>query len=439
MHVMRTFRMSAAVLAATLTVGALGTGAAEAGKPLPKPTGLAATVTPHPGDTYDVAASWDVSANATAYKVALTKGGTTLVSTKVATNSWSATVTTTPGDATLSVRAVAGRKPGRPATFSVTLPDVTAPSGSFSAASDNSTGEAVITQDALSDDSGASQVTRTVDWGDGSAAEVWAPGATTIDHAYTLTPVQEVRFPATVTVEDAAHNQAVVDVVPAPVFNDHTAPTGSFSVSPAAAWARFTKVVLTQTALNDDRTPDGLITRSVDWGDGTTTNWTGTGAAKHVYTTVGTRTPNVVLTDEAGNSSAPISTSAVVVTADTVRPKVTLVRPRPQHSVKAWKTLHGKATDAGTGVKSVSVKAVEKRGRTWYAYNAATTTWVKAATKAKALAKTKAIVSTPNARHRWSAKLVGLRKGTLIVKVRATDHVKNRSVVLSRKASLTAR
>jgi hypothetical protein len=107
--------------------------------------------------------------------------------------------------------------------------------------------------------------------------------------------------------------------------------------------------------------------------------------------------------------------------------------------VKAWKTLHGKATDAGTGVKSVSVKAVEKRGRTWYAYNAATTTWVKAATKAKALAKTKAIVSTPNARHRWSAKLVGLRKGTLIVKVRATDHVKNRSVVLSRKASLTAR
>ena len=438
MHVVRTFRMSAAVLAATLTVGALGTGAAQAARPLPKPTGLAADVTAHPGDTYDIAATWNVSANATSYRVALTKGGTTLKSATVNTNAWSPTVTTTPGNATLSVRAVAGRKPGKPATLSVPLPDVTDPTGSFSAASDNSTGEAVITQDALSDDSGASQVTRTVDWGDGSAAEVWTPGTTTINHSYTLTPAEEVRFPATVTLEDAAHNQAVVDVVPAPVFNDHTAPTGSFSVSPATAWAKFTKVALTQTALNDDRTPAGLITRTVDWGDGTTTNWTGTGRAKHVYASSGTFTPAVTITDEAHNSTT-VHTSAVVVTADTVRPKVTLVQPRPKHSVKAWQTLHGKATDAGTGVKSVFVKAVEKRGATWYAYNAVTKTWVKAATKAKALAKSKAIVRTPNARHRWTAKLVGVRKGTLIVKVWATDHVKNRSVVLSRKASLTAR
>ncbi|HET7068762.1 MAG TPA: hypothetical protein VFI21_14265, partial [Nocardioides sp.] len=81
--------MSAAVLAATLTVGALGTGVAEAARPLPKPTGLTGVVTPHANGTYNVAATWNVSAAATSYRVALIKGGTTLASTTVTDNAWS--------------------------------------------------------------------------------------------------------------------------------------------------------------------------------------------------------------------------------------------------------------------------------------------------------------------------------------------------------------
>ena len=85
--------LSAAVLAALLAAGTIGAAPAIAGRPLPKPTGLAASVDAHPGGTYDVSASWDVSAGATSYRVTLTKGGTTLASKTVTTNAWSPTVT----------------------------------------------------------------------------------------------------------------------------------------------------------------------------------------------------------------------------------------------------------------------------------------------------------------------------------------------------------
>jgi hypothetical protein len=436
MFAARTLRTSAAALAALVAAGTIGTAPAMAGKPLPKPTGLAASVDAHPGGTYDVSASWDVSAGATSYRVTLTKGGATLASKTVTTNAWSPTVTASPGTATLSVRAVAGRKPGKPATLAVPLADVTNPTGTFSADSDNTSGVATITQDSLSDDSGAGQVTRTVDWGDGSPTQAWTTG-TTIDHPYTLTPAQEIRFAATVTLTDAAHNTTTVDVIPAPVFNDHTAPTGTFSVSPTAAWSGVTKVAVTQDALNDDRTPSAFITRLVTWGDGTTSDWTGAGPAEHVYAESGTHTPTVTLTDEAGNTSAPIATQAVVVSTDTVAPKVKLILPSAKHSVKAWKTLRGTATDAETGVKSVWLKAVEKRRAGWFGYNAATHTWVKTATKTKAFKKAKPFHRTTNAQHRWTAKLAKLAKGTLVYKVHATDMVGNRSATVTRTAKLT--
>ena len=49
----------------------------------------------------------------------------------------------------------------------------------------------------------------------------------------------------TVTLEDAAHNQTVVDV-PAVVIKDDEAPTGTFSVAPATGWAALTSVTVTQ-------------------------------------------------------------------------------------------------------------------------------------------------------------------------------------------------
>jgi hypothetical protein len=415
-----------------LAVGTVGATAAEA-KPATAPTGLAALVTAHQDGSFGVAATWNAVARATSYRVALKESGTTLASKTVTTTSWSPTVTTSPGNASLSVRAVIARKPGRSATLSVPLPDQVAPQGTYSSAWDNNTGGATITQDSLTDNSPISGVIRTVDWNDGSLPQVWTTG-TTLNHSY---PLVEKRYVPTVTLEDAALNVRVVDV-PAVVINDTEAPTGAFGVGTATAWAKFTSVRVTQSDINDNWTPDALIARSVDWGDGTTTAWTTGNSLSHVYATAGSFTPTVTITDEAHNATV-VPTSAVTVTADTVGPRVKLVLPTALHSVKTWRTLRGTATDAGTGVKKVSLKAVEKRGGHWYGYNSVQHTWVRAATKAKAFARSKAFSLTTNALHRWSAKLVGLRKGTLVYKVRATDNVANRSAAVVHKARLTAR
>jgi hypothetical protein len=428
----RVLRVAATSAALALVVGTVTATAAEAGKPAPAPTGIAATVTAHPSGTYDVAASWNATASATSYKVSLTKGGATLASATVTKTSWTPTVTTTPGSASLSVRAVIGKRQGKPGAISVPLPDVTAPAGSYSSSWNNNTGLATITQDSLTDNSPVSGVTRTVNWGVGSPV-AW-PAGTTITHTYPLTAM---RYTPTVTLEDAAHNVAVVDV-PAVVINDSEAPTGTFTAGPATgSWAKLSQVSLSQTAIHDNWSPDANITRMVDWKDGTAPQaWTGA-TASHVYAVGGTFTPQVTLTDEAGNSSAAIDTSAVTVTVDSARPVVKLSLPRSKNSVKAWTTLRGKATDAGTGVKSVWLKAVEKRGAAWYGYNPTTHKWAKAATKNKAFTKAKAFSLTTNAKHQWRAPLAKLRLGTLVYKVRATDRVNNVSATLAHTAKLT--
>jgi hypothetical protein len=332
------------------------------------------------------------------------------------------------------VRAVISRKPGPAASVLVHLPDVTAPVGAFHSSWTGS--DATITQDSLSDDSGG-PVSRSVDWGDASPAEAWTTG-TTLNHHYAGLG----RFVPTVTLQDASSNTTVL-TLDAIVIGDTTAPTGTFTVSPGTAWAKLTKVTVTQTSLGDDFSPVANITRTVEWGDGTTSSdWTPAGTISHVYATASSPsyTPQVTLTDEAHNSTAPIVTSAVVVTADTVAPVVRLLLPRAKHSVKAWTTLRGKATDTnGTGVKVVSLRAVEKRGTAWYGYQATTKRWVKAATMAKAFARSRALSLHTSSTNVWAGKLAGLRKGTLVYKVKATDNVGNASAVLTHKASLTRR
>jgi hypothetical protein len=432
MFAARTLRTSSAVLAALVAAGTIGTAPAMAGKPPPAPTGLTASAIAHADESYDVTATWNAVGSATSYRVSLTKGGTTLSSTTVTTPSWTPTVSTTPGTASVSVRAVVGRRPGKTATTSVVLLDVTAPQGSYSSVWNNDTGVATITEDSLSDNSPVSGVTRKVDWNDGSpVVEDWT--GTPLDHTYSLT---QARYVPTVTLEDAAHNQKVVDV-PAVVIKDIAAPTGTFSLAPSTAWALLTTVTVTPLTLVDNWTPPEHVSGQVFWGDGSSDTFTGLTPVTHVYTTGGSRTPTVRLSDEAHNLSGDLSTSAVIVSVDKTGPTVKLTLPSARHSVKAWKTLRGTATDAGTGVKNVWLKAVEKRRSGWFGYNAVTHTWVKAATKKKAFSKAKPIVRTTNAQHQWTARLAKLAKGTLVYKVRATDLVGNRSATITRTATLT--
>lgn len=436
LNVVRPLRLLSGGLTVALVIGVLGTTAAEA-KPT-KPggvTGLAATVTPSHG-TYGVASTWNAVTGATGYKASIIRAGATVASATVTSPAWNATLTTPPGAVTLSVKAVVGRHPGHASSLTVNLPDVTAPTGSYSSTWDNNTGVATLTQDSLSDDSPVAQVTRTVNWRDGSAPQAWTTG-TTLTHTYPLTAA---RYVPTVTLEDAAHNIAVVDAA-AVVINDTTAPTGTFAVTPATAWATLTAVTVSQSALADNWSPQADVTRSVDWGDGSPASaWTTGTTISHVYTTGGSFTPQVTITDEAHNA-AQVATSAVAVTVDSVAPVVRLLLPRAhQHSVRAFRTLRGRATDtAGTGVKVVALRIVEKRGTRWYGYRPATRTWVRAATKAKAFARSRTMSRTTNSLHRWSGRIVGLRKGTLIYRVKATDNVGNASRTLTHRATLTKR
>jgi hypothetical protein len=343
-------------------------------------------------------------------------------------------VTTTPGNASLSVRAVITRKPGPSATTVVNLPDVTAPTGTFVTSKNDATKVGTITQTALSDDSGTAGITRTVDWGDNTSAVTWPSGSTVLTHTYASIG----RYVPKVTLTDAASNtvQYVLDAI---VLGDVTAPVGSVTVSPGTAWTSYTRVSVTPTALSDDVSPQDFIAVHVAWGDGTSTDSKGTAPLQHVYTTAGTDVVAVTITDEAGNPTSLPPTS-VTVSDDKTAPVVRLLLPRAKHSVKAWTTLRGKATDTnGTGVKVVSLRAVEKRGTAWYGYQPATKRWVRAATQAKAFARSRAMSLTTSATHAWAGRLAGLRKGTLVYKVRATDNVGNQSAIVTHKASLTLR
>jgi hypothetical protein len=436
MYLARTLRLSAASVAAVVALGTVGALPAEAGKPAPAPTGITASATEPAIGSYDVTVTWNAVTGAAQYQATITRSGSTtvLASDTVNGTTWHATVAGVPGQQlSISVRAVVGTRKGKPGAKTLNLTDQIAPTASYTSDSNTNTGQATLVESGLQDDSPLTGVTRTVDWGDGTSKSYAAN--VPITHTYALSPA---RYVPHVTLKDVAGHTSQTDSTGV-VVQDTLAPTGTFSVSPAAAWSAFTTVTVTQQGdLSDNWTPAGLITRSVAWGDGTTDVWTTGATVTHTYATAGSYTPVVTITDEADNAN-PVSTSEVVVTADTAAPAVKLTLPKSKNSVRAWKTLRGTAVDAETGLKSVWLKAVEKRGAAWYGYNAATHVWAKAATKTKAFTKAKAFSLTTNVANQWTAKLVKLRKGTLVYKVRATDQVNNRSATVTHTARLTRR
>lgn len=219
---------------------------------------------------------------------------------------------------------------------------------------------------------------------------------------------------------------------------DLTAPTATYTVPAGTVEAGSTTVKLQESGLQDDFTPTAEIKRSVAWGDGTTS-----AVLTHVYGTAGSYKPMVTLTDNAGNSRTIAAgtvtvTSAPPVPSDTTGPVVTLQRPAKAASVRAWRVLRGSAVDAASGVRNVTLRLVEQRGRTWYAYRATTKSWVPARTRTAALRRSRQAVLTP-ATSTWSYTVPGLRKGYLIVKVAGTDNVGNASSTRTYAQRITRR
>ena len=313
-----------------------------------------------------------------------------------------------------------------------------APTGSFAVSWDNSTGVATVVATVKDDIDPASAVTGTIDW-DGTAGPGQAvafTGSGTLTNTY---PKTAQRYVPVVVLTDAHGNESAPLQTPAIVINDTTAPTGTFAVDRASAWAKYTPVTLTQTAIHDDWSPAANIKRSVSWGDGTPAQtWAPGAAMTHVYTTDGAHPVTVTLTDEAGNPSKAISAGTVTVATDSTAPVVKFRYPtKPRNVVKKWRALHGTVTDAGVGAKQVQLKVIEKRGRAWYAYKTTTHRWVKAGTMHRAWTRAGVALMTPSATGTWGKRVVGLRKGTLTYRARAVDNVGNTSGWLVHGQKLT--
>ena len=426
-------------LAATLAVVPLDQ---AHGRPKLGPvTGLGATADGGAAAGYDVAATWNAASTATSYRASLESHGTVLAKGSVAqptgagTVSWTGHVALPAGTTvTVKVAALAGNRPGRTATYSLTLPDRTAPVGSYQV--DVTDRTAVLTELSVTDDlTAGSAVLRSIDWGDGTTPTSFTAGQKP-EHTYPGIGL----WHATVTLTDAAGNVASYRVG-AVVIGDDEAPTGSFSAAPGTAWATLTRVTLTQLSLDDGAfSAPSDIARTVAWGDGTQDPWpAGTTTITHRYAGAGDFIPVVHLVDEAGNA-ADVGSSTVAVAADTAAPRVTISRPKHPRSVASWTTARGTARDGvGTGVKRVSVRVVEKRGQVWYAYRAPSRSWVRGgATKAAALRRTQPARAVRSG-NRWTSAVRGVRVGTLVVTVRAVDRAGNLTKPLALRQSLRSR
>jgi hypothetical protein len=428
-------RAAAALLAITgLTTAALAAPAAEARPPIGPVKNLSVVVT-RPTTSYRLAVDWADLAGAVSYDVTLTTAaGTVISSDQVTRSDW---VTTTNRPATTVVRVTitprTSTRKGRPTTISKTLPDLSAPVASYSVAWSGV--DATVTQSLLVDDvTPADSIKREINWGEtGGAFELW-PTGTSVSHGY---PVQDGRYVPQVRLTDGAGNVATL-TLHAVVIGDTTPPSGTYAATPPTrVWAKYTPVTVTQSALSDDFSPANKVDRVVTWGDGTVSPWLAGLAINHVYAKGGTFTPVVSLADEAGNTTTSPA-SAITVLVDAAAPKVALTVPKTgTRLIRSWAALAGKAVDAGVGVRYVQVRAIEKRGSSWYAYRPALKKWVNGGSTAAAawkLAGTARVA--PNSAGVWKSKLGGLRRGTLVVRYNAVDKVANSSKWLVRKQLL---
>ncbi len=435
--------VTAALLATMLPVSMITATA----KPPAKPglvSGLALTAAKS-GSAYQVHATWNAATNATGYRVTMSDlAGSTLDQATVTSTSYTGD-TTLPVSSQVNVEVVPfnGTRRGRATTRSIVLPDLTAPSASYTVTPQNSSdGNVTIELTSLSDDlSSAAAIDQEINWDDGTSATTGDGTQTSFAHGYGST---KAIYHPVVTVTDAAGNSAMHELTV--VVDDTTAPTGQFSVSPVApttAWANWTKVTLTVTSVDDDLSSAGDVGKLVDWGDGSTETLGDASTLWHRYTTPGSYSPEVTLTDEAGNAGSATSSSgaAVQVAVDSVAPGLRLVKPKVRKaSVRSWTTLKGRSRDAGTGVRKVRVKAIEKRGGIWYAYAPGRQTWVRGGAKASAAwskAKLARVSTTPT--HTWAVKLHRLRQGTLIYAVSSVDNVNNATTWKRHKQVLTRR
>jgi hypothetical protein len=225
---------------------------------------------------------------------------------------------------------------------------------------------------------------------------------------------------------------------------DTTAPTGTFTVAPTHSWLTFDFLSLeeSQTAsvtITQTSAVEAGVTRKVVAGDGSTARpWTSGSSLVITYKKAGTFTPKVELTDPFGNAST-VALNTVTIAEDTTAPVVRIARPAAsmRDRIAGWRKIHGTAVDGQTGVDTVLVMLVQKRGAYWYVYNFHKHVWLKGRTgQIATLAHTKArpaILSTDSLDQWHTGRIRGLKTGKIVVRAAAFDNSINLGMAIVRQ------
>ncbi len=220
---------------------------------------------------------------------------------------------------------------------------------------------------------------------------------------------------------------------------DTTGPTGTFALDHTSRYlavnfssfdlALSADVRISQSALADDTTAPASITRKVVAGDGSAGKaWTSGTTYKITYTTAGSFTPHVLLTDQFGNVTDKVLPT-VTISEDVTAPSNHITTPAHPRRIASWRVIRGHASDAQTGIAQVAAMVIEKRGGIWYAYDFGHKKWLKGfASMTRTLRHTHAEPAFMNvtASGAWHTPTIrGLKGGTLHVESIAIDRAFN--------------
>ncbi|GAA4921571.1 ExeM/NucH family extracellular endonuclease [Actinoplanes utahensis] len=301
--------------------------------------------------------------------------------------------------------------------------DSTAPTGTYALnAAAIWPGQTVtLTESALDDDvSDNAKITRVVNWGDGSAAQTLAAGATTAEHTYATAG----SYPVTVTLTDEAGNAATVSASTVVV----AAQAGTYQLDKKSVW-QSQSVSLGLSGVT------GATEVTVSWGDGTTTRTSVNNASvSHAYLKPGIFTVKVTPANPAGAGKA-VTVGTVLVVKDVFAPEIRLDEPRHEERVSSWQTLTGTAYDKGAGVATANVELVQERSGKWYYFAAGK--WTKANSERDAVAKAATLTAVPDAKGAWSLALTGVERGKLKISYWAEDTAGNDGKVRVHTARIT--
>lgn len=280
----------------------------------------------------------------------------------------------------------------------------------------------LLTETGLTDpDSAPGSVRRVVSWGDGVTQEI-APGARTVRHAYPRTGT----FTVSVQLTDETGNvaagalagTAAVRVTPTP---------GTFRLDRSAAWTYrvfnaqgtgWRESPAVPLTLSMAGIPASVARVRVNWGGGYELLYprTTTRAVMRYYSGPADRIS--VSLENADGRSAERVVGTFKVTLDTVDPTLSINAPANANAATSWRTITGKASDRGIGVRTVMVSLVQYRGSAFYYYTGSV--W-RRATSAGDASNRAANVRASYAGGTWRLAVKGMAKGYLQVAAYAEE------------------